>query len=94
MARYRWRYDKDGVAHPIDEETALVTPMYYVIPDIKPYRSMADGKMVEGRRQHREMLKANNCYEVGDQTHHLKPKQMTPPPGLKQRLIEVVNSKL
>ena len=93
MARYRWIYI-DGVAIPADEVSEKVTPLHYIMPDIKPYRSMADGQMVEGRRQHREMLKANNCYEVGDQTHHLKPKPVTPPPGLKQRLIEVVNSKL
>lgn len=39
----------------------------YIIPDIKPYRSMIDGRMITSRSAHREHLKANNCIEIGDQ---------------------------
>ena len=39
---------------------------HYVMPDIQPYRSMIDGKMVSSRSEHRRHLKANNCIEVGN----------------------------
>ena len=51
---------------------------HYVQPDITPYKSMIDGKIVTSRSQHRRHLKANNCIEVGndDPARHLpKPKQ-------------------
>ena len=38
----------------------------YIMPDIKPYRSMIDGSLITSRSKHREHLKANNCYEVGN----------------------------
>ena len=38
-----------------------------VMPDIKPYRSMADGSVVTSRSAHREMLRRNNCQEVGNE---------------------------
>lgn len=38
-----------------------------VMPDIKPYRSMADGSVVGSRSAHREMLKRNGCFEVGNE---------------------------
>lgn len=65
----------------------------FVIPDITPYRSQLTGEMVGSRSRHRDLLREHRCIEVGDQTHYLKPKQKAPPPGLKQRLIEIVNSK-
>jgi hypothetical protein len=39
---------------------------YYVMGDIQPYQSMATGQMVEGRRQHREHMKANGLVELGN----------------------------
>jgi hypothetical protein len=63
-----------------------------VVPDIQPYRSMADGQMVMGRSQHREMLKRNNCFEVGNEKQTAQPR--TPPPGLKETLIRVAQEKL
>lgn len=66
----------------------------YVVDDIQPYRSMADGKWITSRSAHRNHLKAHRLIEVGDQTQHLKPKPVTPPPGLKDELIRVANDKL
>ena len=40
---------------------------HYVMPDIVPYKSMIDGKMVTSRSEHRRHLKANNCIEVGNE---------------------------
>ena len=92
MARYRWRYDKDGNAHEIGEATLSESTGPYVMPDLQPYRSMADGTIVEGRRQHREMLQRNNCIEIGNEKQ--TPKPVMPPPGLKETLIQVAQEKL
>ena len=47
---------------------------HYVMPDIAPYKSMIDGRMITSRSQHRAHLRANNCVEVGndDPTRHIK----------------------
>ena len=59
-----------------------------VMPDIKPYRSMIDGSMVNSRSRHREMLRDNGCVEIGnDSSLHGKPKPLKSPPGLKEALI-------
>ena len=50
---------------------------HYVMPDIQPYKSMIDGRMITSRSEHRAHLKAHNCVEVGneDPTKHIrKPK--------------------
>lgn len=59
---------------PKDEyyETAPSGP--FVIGDIKPYKSMVDGSMIQGRRQHREHLRQHGCIEVGNEKiTHKKP---------------------
>jgi len=91
MARFRWIYI-NGEAIPADDATEKITPMHYIMPDIKPYRSMATGEIIEGRRQHREMLKATNCIEIGNEKQVNRPR--TPPPGLKETLIQVAQEKL
>ena len=40
----------------------------YVIPDIQPYQSMIDGSMITSRSIHRDHLRDNNCFEVGNET--------------------------
>jgi hypothetical protein len=40
---------------------------HYIIPDITPYKSMIDGRMITSRSQHRRHLKANGCIEVGNE---------------------------
>lgn len=96
MARIRIVYDK-GVriaeyhngelvysAHTPEEKREAG---YYVMPDIQPYRSMADGSMIQGRRQHREHLREHNCIEIGNETKHLKPYGDYKPKGVKEDLI-------
>jgi hypothetical protein len=39
----------------------------HIIPDIAPYRNIIDGKVVAGRRQHREFLKTHRVVEVGNE---------------------------
>lgn len=63
-----------------------------VMGDIQPYRSMVDGRIIEGRRQHREHLRAHRLIEVGNETKHLmkQPKYQSAP-GLKETLIREVH---
>lgn len=69
----------------------IITAPSMVIDDIEPYKSMCDGSMVMGRRQHRDHLKRHGVIEVGDQTHHLKPYgRYKSPPGLKEEVIRNV----
>lgn len=38
-----------------------------LIRDIQPYRSIVDGSVVSGRRQHKDHLRAHGCVEVGNE---------------------------
>ena len=67
---------------------------YHVMADIKPYRSMIDGRAINSRSTHREHLRAHGCVEVGNETKYLQARDKPLPPGLKQTLIEVANAKL
>jgi hypothetical protein len=64
----------------------------YVAGDITPYRSMIDGTVIESRSRHREHLRAHGCIEVGNEKLSAKP--LSPPPGLKETLIQVANEKI
>jgi len=63
--RKRWIY-KDGEAYEVGEYEA--EPQHYILPDIQPYQSMADGSIITGRRQHREHLRQHNCIEIGNES--------------------------
>lgn len=64
----------------------------YVIGDIEPYRSMATGEIVGGRRQHREHLKANRLIEVGNEikAHLNQTRPQVDRAGIRQALVESV----
>jgi len=49
----------------------------YVQPDLKPYKNIIDGQVIDGRRAHKEFLKRNGVVENPD-----------PSPRLKERLYE------
>lgn len=88
----------------INGELVEVTPDYipepradhHIMPDIKPYRSMIDGRIIGSRSTHREHLRMHGCVEVGNETKHLmaKVKPIEPTPGLKQTIAEITNAKL
>lgn len=65
------------------------------MPDIKPYRSMIDGSVINSRSQHRAHLKQHGCLEVGNDSSVLNPKRkpIESPPGLKEALIRAVNER-
>lgn len=66
-----------------------------VMPDIQPYRSMIDGRVINSRSSHREHLKAHGCVEVGnDSSLYKQPKPIEPPAGLKETIARQVYEKL
>ena len=64
--RRSWVYI-DGVAYEkgVDAIPDPAAPM--VMPDIQPYRSMIDGRIISSRSEHRAHLRANGCVEVGNE---------------------------
>lgn len=38
-----------------------------VMRDIKPYKSMIDGRMINSRSAHREHLREHGCIEIGNE---------------------------
>lgn len=68
----------------------VTAPM--VIADIQPYRSMATGEYVQGRRQHRDHLKRHGLIEVGNEKLENKPRPQTP--DLKSDIAQAVHQVL
>lgn len=67
---------------------------HYVVPDITPYKSMIDGKMVTSRSEHRRHLKANNCIEVGNEDPSKHIRREKPDNSRLERLKWEVNNRL
>ena len=90
--RRRWVYDKSGRAIEVTEDwTPEPRSEYHIMPDIKPYKSMIDGREITSRSKHREHLRANDCVEIGnDSSLSRPPKPIQSPPGLKEKIIEAV----
>ena len=63
---------------------------HYVVPDIAPYKSMIDGRMITSRSQHRRHLKANGCIEVGNDD----PTKFVKKPKLKNSRVDVLRHQL
>lgn len=53
--RKRYIYDKHGNAVEVAE--SRLSDLHYVMPDIGRFRSMADGSVIEGRKQYEDHLK-------------------------------------
>ena len=79
---------------PADQFTYEAPAGPAVIPDIGVYRSMVNGQMIEGRRQHREHLKQHGVVEVGNDLDSARPKAHSPPGGLKEAIASQVYAKL
>ena len=63
---------------------------HYIIPDIQPYKSMIDGRMITSRSEHRRHLKANNCIEIGNED----PLEHGPKPKSENKRLEVLKHQL
>lgn len=72
---------------PADEYVPVINAPF-VMDDIKPYRSMATGEMIMGRRQHREHLRNNHLIEIGNEKQH--PVKRGPDPTVKRDVIAAV----
>lgn len=88
MSRGRWIFDRKTESFvPAGEYYArkyadvavsdLAAPM--VMKDVEPYRSVIDGSVIGGRRQHRDHLKAHGCIEVGNEMPTHRPTSTLPP---------------
>ena len=55
----------DGVAYEKGTEPKAPGPI--IMPDIAPYRSMIDGRMITSRSVHREHLRAHGYTEIGNE---------------------------
>lgn len=65
---------------------------FHIMPDIKPYQSMIDGRIITSRSRHREHLRDHGCVEIGnDSVLSRKPKPLESPPGLKEDIIRAYN---
>lgn len=73
-----------------DEYERFDEPMSaMIIGDISPYRSMATGEAIMGRRQHREHLREHRLIEVGNERQTAKPREPDRV-GVRQALAESV----
>lgn len=81
----RWIYI-DGEAVPVGDQ--VHSAQVIIMPDIAPYKSMADGTMVSGRAMHREHLRKHGCFEVGNET------MRSEPPRVKDTRREVLSAQL
>lgn len=95
MTRKRWIFI-NGEMIPADEATAQAERGPMVMIDLKPYKSMVTGEMIEGRAAHREHLKRHNVFEVGDAYDKKLPtsQPLTSPKGLKEQIARVAYEKL
>jgi len=83
--RFIWDSDKKEFV-PESEYTHPVN-VHYVMADIQPYKSMATGEIIQGRRQHREHLKNHGLVEIGNETKYIsKRKTLESPPGLRETI--------
>ena len=77
---YKWIDDEPGVkfSKPLEKKTRRGP---YVVPDIEPFVSPIDGKVVSGRVQKRDHMKRHDVEELGDQK--AKPRKFVdmPPAG-------------
>lgn len=67
---------------------------HFVQPDIKPYKSMIDGRMITSRSQHRAHLKENGCVEVGNEDPTREVRRQKPKNTRLERLKWEVNQRM
>ena len=87
----RTRYIQDPITLkliPADEYERPTVDAPTIIGDIAPYRSMATGEIIGGRRQHREHLRQHQLIEIGNEVQ--RPAQRRPDPTIKRDVIDAV----
>jgi hypothetical protein len=86
----------DGQLVDKNEYQARPEAGFFILEDLKAYRSMVTGEMIEGRASHREHLRRHNVVEIGDayDKRPPPPKTLTSPQGLRETLARVAYEKL
>lgn len=85
--RYVYDREHDRMVE-VTERRVVEAAAPLIMPDIKPYRSMVTGEVINSRSRHREHLRDHGCIEVGnDSSLHQQPRPIKPPPGRKELLI-------
>lgn len=62
MARYR---HINGRLVEVSRET--LGPRLHVMPDIRPYKNMINGRIITSRSEHRQLLRDHGCVEIGNE---------------------------
>ncbi len=65
-------------------------PGVEIMPDIRPYQSMADGSIIGSRSTHREHLRRHNMIEVGNDSSLSKPHRI--PDAAPQQRIDLIRA--
>lgn len=96
MSRYQAIYDRHGLLAEYEDGMLIFhrdggilkenVSGPQVIKDIEPYQNMIDGKTITSRRQHRDLLRAHNCVEIGNDTSHLKARTQQIAPNRRESL--------
>jgi hypothetical protein len=60
----------------------------HVMGDIEPYKNTVDGKVIGGRKQHRDFLKSRNLVEVGNEKIEKKYEEA---PGLREDIKRAIS---
>lgn len=94
MSRGRWVLDRESKKLvPADEfyarEERGTGPI--VIRDIEPYRSVVTGEVIQGRRQHRDHLRAHDLVEIGNEK--LPPRGRQYPGDPRQDIAQVMKER-
>lgn len=76
MARYFWDGRQWVEFDPLAPRPRPVAPM--VIRDVEPYRCIATGERIRGRRHHRDHLRAHRFIEVGNEYNKGLPVDQAP----------------
>ena len=87
MIRGRWIWDRLAMElvpaaeyyarRPAADRSDLAAPM--IMRDIPAYRSAVTGETIDGRRAHRDHLRAHGCIEVGNDLPHAALRPDLPP---------------
>jgi hypothetical protein len=88
----RYRYIQDPKTFelvPAEDYAAPVTEHFHnVMPDIKPYKSMIDGSLINSRSKHRVHLRDHDCIEVGNEKMERKRPKL---PSAKEDVIRAAH---
>lgn len=85
--RTRYIQRSDGKLIPADQWYQAEVSAPFIMDDIQPYRSMADGSIITSRSHHRAHLKQHGCEEIGNETAHIMQRPAIPDDGSRKALI-------